>query len=292
MLIDLFDGGELLFSQNYACPDCGVSIEALAPRMFSFNSPFGACPDCSGLGTILRISVDNLIPDRSKSLNQGALQAMAWNLTDSTSWARSIVTAVFAKRGYSMDVPVRELPPEAIELLMNGAGQEKFTVRYEGANGFSEYATTFDGVIPTLTRRYNETTSEAMKTAYEECMVASACDACHGRRLKPEILAVTIGGKNISDVSDLSVTKARAFFRDLRLNATERMIATPILREIDARLGFLDSVGLNSLTLSRAAATLSGGEAQRIRLEPICVASRMRCASPPDSVAAARDSVR
>ncbi|HIU19132.1 MAG TPA: excinuclease ABC subunit UvrA [Candidatus Limiplasma stercoravium] len=265
VLVDLFDQGELLFSQNYACPDCGVSMEELSPRMFSFNSPYGACPSCSGLGSIMRMTPQTLIPDPSLSLNQGALKAMAWNVADHNSMARTYFLALSEKYGFSLDTPVRDLPQNIMDILMYGT-KDKIVIEYEGAHGSGRYETTFEGVIHSLNRRYRETTSEAMKAAYEEYMVVDACDACHGRRLKPEVLAVTVGGMNISQLCDLSVHKARAFLQGLSLNDRERRIAAQILRELDARLGFLDSVGLSYLTLSRAAATLSGGEAQRIRL--------------------------
>ncbi len=265
VLADLFDEGSLLFSQNYACAECGVSIEELSPRMFSFNSPFGACPKCSGLGTIMRISAENIIPNPSLSLNQGALQAMAWNVADQNSMANTFFNALAKKYGFSMDTPVRDLPEKIVEILLYGA-PDPITIEYEGAHGKGHYETNFEGVVNSLNRRYLETSSEAMKAAYEEYMVSDECEACKGRRLKPEVLAVTVGGLNISDVCRLSVVKAREFFRGLELNEKDAMIAAQILREIDSRLGFLDSVGLNYLTLSRAAATLSGGEAQRIRL--------------------------
>ncbi len=265
VLIDLFDKGTLLFSQNYACPDCGVSIEELSPRMFSFNSPFGACPACSGLGTVMRISQESIIPDPSLSLNQGALQATAWNVKDPSSMAHTFLAALAKKHGFCLDTPVKDLPPKVMDILLYGS-DDKITIEYEGAHGKGQYETTFEGVITSLNRRYRETTSETMKAAYEEYMVSDSCRTCNGRRLKPEVLAVTVGGLNISEVCDLSVSKARAFFQGLKLTGNSAMIASQILKEIDARLGFLDSVGLSYLTLSRAAATLSGGEAQRIRL--------------------------
>ena len=265
VLVDLFDKGTMLFSQNYACPDCGVSIEELAPRMFSFNSPFGACPQCGGLGTVMHITLESIIPDQTLSFHQGALQAMAWNVQDRGSMAHTYFEALARKYHFSLDTPVRDLPKDVMDVILYGS-PDKITIEYEGANGAGRYNTTFEGVIPTLERRYRETTSDAMKAGYEEYMVEDECRACHGQRLRPEVLAVTVGGLNISKVCELSVTKARAFFRSLELTEKERMIAAQILKEIDARLGFLDSVGLSYLTLSRAAATLSGGEAQRIRL--------------------------
>ncbi|HNX61365.1 MAG TPA: excinuclease ABC subunit UvrA [Candidatus Limiplasma sp.] len=266
VLVDLFDQGELLFSQNYACPDCGVSIEELAPRMFSFNSPFGACPECGGLGTILRIGVDNLVPDPTKSLNEGAIQATGWNIGDSGSVASTYSRALADKYGFNLDTPFRDLPEKIVNILMYGTGDDKITVHYEGANGEGHYSTTFEGIINSMMRRYRETSSDGMKAVYEEYMSAEPCPVCGGRRLRPEVLAVTVGDLNISEACDLSVTKARAFFHGLKLGEKQTMIAAQILKEIDSRLTFLDSVGLSYLTLARAAGTLSGGEAQRIRL--------------------------
>ena len=266
VLIDLFEQGSLLFSQNYACPECGISIEELAPRMFSFNSPFGACPECGGLGTISRVGIENIIPDPTKSLNEGALQAMGWNVADPGSIASTYFRALSKKYGFSMDVPFEKLPKKIVDILMYGTGDEKITVNYEGANGQGHFNTTFEGIINSLMRRYRETSSEGMKAAYEEYMSAEPCNACNGRRLRPEVLAVTVGDMNISDACDLSVTKSRSFFQGLTMGPKQTMIAAQIRKEIDSRLTFLDSVGLSYLTLSRAAGTLSGGEAQRIRL--------------------------
>ena len=266
VIMDLFDQGELLFSMNYACPDCGISIEELAPRMFSFNSPYGACPTCSGLGVLRKISVDAIFPDRSLSFRQGALNAMGFNTEDPDGIAAQYLRAMGEKYGFTMDTPVEQLSEEAMQAVLYGTGSEKITITYDSANGKGQYSTPFEGVIPTLERRYRETTSEAMKTAYEEFMADEICPDCGGKRLKPEALAVTVGGRNLAEVSDLSVVDSRAFFRNLELDATGRLIAAPILKEIDARLGFLNDVGLGYLTLSRSAVTLSGGEAQRIRL--------------------------
>jgi excinuclease ABC subunit A len=266
VLIDLFENGELMFSQNYACPDCGISIEELAPRMFSFNSPFGACPECGGLGTILRINVDNVVADPTKSLNEGAVQAMGWNIGDQSSGANFFLRALALKYRFSLDTPFEKLPENIVNIIMYGTGDEKIAVHYEGVNGESHFNTTFEGIINSLMRRYRETSSDGMKAAYEEYMSSEPCSSCGGRRLKPEVLAVTVGDINISDVCDLSVTKSRGFFHALKLKEKETIIAAQILREIDSRLTFLDSVGLSYLTLSRAAGTLSGGEAQRIRL--------------------------
>ncbi|MGN0778269.1 MAG: excinuclease ABC subunit UvrA [Aristaeellaceae bacterium] len=266
VIMDLFDKGELLFSMNYACPDCGVSIEELAPRMFSFNSPFGACPECSGLGTLRKISLEMIFPDRSLSLRQGALNATGFNVSDGGSISGSYFTAMGEKYGFTLDTPVKDIPAPAMQAILYGTGKEKVTITYAGPNGSATYATPFDGVIPTLERRYRETTSETMKQAYEELMAEEPCPVCHGQRLKPEALAVTVGGMNLAQVSEMSIADARAFFRGLTLTEKEQMIAAQILKEIDARLGFLTDVGLSYLTLGRAAGSLSGGEAQRIRL--------------------------
>ena len=247
VLVDLFDKGTILFSQNYACPDCNISIEELSPRMFSFNSPFGACPACAGLGTVMRITQDTVIPDDSLSLNEGALQAMGWNVADKASMARSYFEALSRKYGFSMDTPVRDLSKKVLDILLYGS-EDKITIEYEGANGKGQYQTTFEGVITSLNRRYNETTSEVMRAAYEEYMITDECRSCHGKRLKPEVLAVTVGGINIADLCDLSVGKARQFFRDLKLEGSSAIIASQILKELDSRLGFLDSVGLSYLT--------------------------------------------
>ena len=266
VIIDLFDQGELLFSMNYACPDCGVSIEELTPRMFSFNSPFGACPNCSGLGTLMKISPDILFPDKSLSLRKGALNAMGFNTADTSGIAAQYFTAMGDKYGFTLDTPVSDFSEEAMQAILYGTGKEKLTIVYESAHGQGTYATPFEGVIPTLERRYRETSSDAMKQAYEEYMAEESCPVCRGRRLKPESLAVTVNGRNLAEVSDMSITAARAFFSGLTLTEKERMIGAQILKEIDARLGFLIDVGLGYLTLSRAAGGLSGGEAQRIRL--------------------------
>ncbi|MBP3453947.1 MAG: excinuclease ABC subunit UvrA [Clostridia bacterium] len=266
VVMDLFDQGELLFSMNYACPDCGVSIEELAPRMFSFNSPFGACPECSGLGTLMKISPEIILPDPELSLRKGGLNAMGFNVADGDSMGGQFLTALGKKFGFTLDTKVGDLSKEAVNAILYGTGKEKITIEYEGVRGLTEYSTTFEGVIPTLERRYKETTSDGMKVAYEEYMAEELCPACHGQRLKPEALAVTVNGRNLAEVSDMSILDARGFFKSLVLTEKEQMIGAQILKEIDARLGFLIDVGLGYLTLSRAAGSLSGGEAQRIRL--------------------------
>jgi len=263
---DTGSGEETQFSQNYACPECGVNIEELTPRMFSFNNPYGACPECAGLGEIMKISPDLCIPDRDKSLNEGAVSCMGWNSGEGGSFAHSVFEGLAKHYGFSMDVPVRQLPKEAVDRILYGTGGEKIEVAYESVNGRGVYKTAFEGVVNALERRYRETSSEGMKAAYEEYMSHEPCPHCGGRRLKKEALAVTVNGRNIAQVSDMNVRKARDFFLGLALGPTQRIIAAPILKEVNARLGFLCDVGLDYLTLSRAAATLSGGEAQRIRL--------------------------
>lgn len=264
--VDMFDLGENVFSMNYACPDCGISIEELAPRMFSFNSPFGACPTCDGLGVLMKISRDALFPDESLSLRDGALNAMGFNTGDDNGIAAQYFAALGDKYGFTVDTPVSEIPEKGMNAILYGTGKEKVTITYEGARGVSSYSTAFEGVIPTLERRYKETSSESMKQAYEEYMSEEICPDCRGMRLKREARAVTVDGKNLPEISDLPLTESREFFCGLKLTDRENMIARQILKEIDARLGFLNDVGLGYLTLSRAAGSLSGGEAQRIRL--------------------------
>ena len=260
-------GEETQFSQNYACPDCGVNIEELTPRMFSFNNPYGACPTCAGLGTLMKISPDLCIPDRDKSLNEGAISCMGWGDSGTAgSMANNLLSSLAAHYGFSMDTPVRELPKKIMDILLYGTKGEKIAVNYESINGSGKYMTAFEGVVNALERRYRDTGSDAMKAAYEEYMSNETCPDCGGKRLKKEALAVTVGGKNIAEVSEMNIRAARAFLAGLQLNPTQTMIAAPILKEIDARLSFLCDVGLDYLTLSRSAATLSGGEAQRIRL--------------------------
>ena len=267
VVMDLFDKGELLFSMNYACPDCGVSIEELAPRMFSFNSPFGACPACSGLGMLMKISPDILFPDRKLSLRQGGLNAMGFNSAEGDGVTAQYFAALGEKYGFDLDTPIEKIPEKGLHAMLYGTGSEKVTLVYDAGGGKKgKYTTTFEGIIPTLERRYQETSSESMKAAYEEYMAEEPCPSCHGQRLKPEALAVTVNGRNLAEVSDMSIVDARAFFRSLTLTEKEQMIGAQILKEIDARLGFLTDVGLGYLTLSRAAGSLSGGEAQRIRL--------------------------
>lgn len=268
VLLDIGPGEqEMLFSQNLACPDCGISIEELAPRSFSFNSPFGACPTCSGLGALMKIDPDLIVPDWKKSLRDGPFAVMGWSNLESGSQAGMFFEALSQKYGFSMDTPLSELSDEALNVILYGTKGEPLTIHYVRPNGDERtFTAPFEGVIPTTERRAAETQSESVKAHYDSLMSQTPCPSCHGRRLRPEILAVTVGGKSIAEVSDLSVSEASAFFSSLSFGEKDTMIAAPILKEISARLRFLSDVGLDYLTLSRSAGTLSGGEAQRIRL--------------------------
>ena len=266
VIVDCMELGETLYSMNYACPDCGVSIEELEPRMFSFNSPYGACPACGGLGIRMKISREAIFPDERITLREGAMNLMGFNATEESGIAAQYFGAMGKKYGFTLDTPLEEIGDDGMEALLYGTGDEKISITYEGARGQREYTTSFEGIIPTLERRYRETTSDAMKQAYEEYMAEETCPECGGQRLKAEARAVTVGGKSLPEVSDMSIRQARTFFSELKLDGNSRIIASQILREIDSRLGFLCDVGLDYLTLSRGAGTLSGGEAQRIRL--------------------------
>ncbi|MBQ8080947.1 MAG: excinuclease ABC subunit UvrA [Clostridia bacterium] len=259
-------GEETLFSQNYACPECGVNLPELTPRLFSFNNPMGACPACDGLGTQMKVSEGLVVPDGTRSLREGAVACTGWNSGEVGSIAYQTFEALAAHLHFSLDTPFDELPAEVRKVIFYGLGNEKIKVTYESATGHGVYMTTYEGVIPSLERRYRETTSDTMKAAYQEYMSEEACPVCRGKRLKPEALAVTVGNSSIADVCDLNVSRARDFLNAVSMTDTERMIADQIIREINNRLTFLNDVGLRYLTLSRAAATLSGGEAQRIRL--------------------------
>lgn len=256
---------ETLFSTKYACPDCGISIEELEPRLFSFNNPYGACEECRGIGFRNEISEALVLGDTSKSLNQGALCISGWNL-DSSKFTQMYFRALSKKYKFSMDTPVKDLPREIIDVLLYGNGGEKLDLEYSSRTFQGSYQSSFEGVIPNLERRYRETTSDYTKSEIQKYMVQKPCSSCGGKRLKKEALAVTVGGKNIYEISEMSIEKLRAFVDTLTLAPTQKLIAEPILKEISARLDFLRNVGLEYLTLSRMASTLSGGEAQRIRL--------------------------
>ena len=258
---------EMLFSQNLACPDCGISMEELAPRSFSFNSPFGACPTCAGLGMLQKIDPDLIVPDWGKSLNENPFNVMGWSSLEPGTQAGMFFQALSEKYGFSMDTPLNRLPKEALDVILYGSKGEPLSIHYTRPNGDSHtFSAPFEGVIPTTERRAAETQSDSTKAYYDSLMSQTPCPDCGGKRLRPEILAVTVGGKSIAEASDLSVLDAQAFFSALTFGEKDGMIAAPILKEIISRLRFLIDVGLGYLTLSRAAGTLSGGEAQRIRL--------------------------
>ena len=260
------NGEEQLFSENYACPDCGVSIEDLTPRMFSFNNPDGAGPTCSGLGALMKIDPALIVPNEELSLRQGAINVTGWQSSNTASIAGMYLAALGDKYGFDMDTPFNKLSEQARHAILYGTGNERIHIEYRREFGEGSYDSPFEGVIPNLERRYKETQSDYMKHEIEEYMANIPCPDCKGKRLKSESLAVTVGGMNIAQLSDMTVRHAREKLSALTLNKTEEMIAGRILKEIDSRLGFLISVGLDYLTLSRAAGTLSGGEAQRIRL--------------------------
>ena len=267
VILNLLEGDtDTMFSQNYACEDCGVSLPELSPRMFSFNNPYGACPVCSGLGTQLVADPALIIPDDSKSILQGAIQASGFNNVKDDSIARMYFEALAKKYKFSLNDPVRELSKQAMDAILYGTGKENLTIYYERANGRGVLERPFEGVVNNVSRRFAETQSEAMHKELEECMAERLCPKCHGNRLSDMSLAVTVGGLNIMEFCRLSVSDALAFIENLKLEGNFAVIAEQILREIKSRLGFLQAVGLRYLTLSRAAATLSGGESQRIRL--------------------------
>ena len=265
-IVAVIDGEEMLFSQNYACPDDGTSIEELTPRMFSFNNPFGACPTCSGLGTLLKIDPDLVIPDGKLSLAQGCVNVMGWNSGSKGTIASMYFEALTKHYGVSMKTPYEELPKEVQNAILYGTGKDKLHIAYKKEFGSGSFDAPFEGIAVNMERRYRESTSDYSKQEIERFMTQTPCPDCKGKRLKRESLAVTVGDCNIADLSDLPVRGARDFLRELELGKTQAMIAEQILKEIDARLGFLVNVGLDYLTLSRSAVSLSGGEAQRIRL--------------------------
>lgn len=265
IIVSVVDGEDILFSQNYACPEHGVSIEELTPRMFSFNNPHGACKKCMGLGVFMRIDPEFILPDKSLSINQGAIKASGWT-TEGATIAKMYYEALSKKYKFSLDTPVKDLSPEIINILLYGSNGEKFKMVRESENVKFSYNTAFEGVINNLERRYRESQSNFVKEEIESYMSAIPCDSCKGDRLSPESLAVTVGGINISELCNKSIVKILDFVDNLTLTEREQLIAKEILKEIKERLGFLKSVGLEYLTLSRESGTLSGGESQRIRL--------------------------
>jgi len=265
-IVAIVDGEEMLFSQNYACPDCGISIEDLTPRMFSFNNPYGACPTCSGLGTLLKVDPDLVISDQKLSLAQGCVNVMGWNSGSKGTIASMYFDALTKQYGVSMKTPYEDLPKEVQNAILYGTGKDKLHIAYKKEFGSGSFDAPFEGIAVNMERRYRESTSDYSKQEIERFMAQTPCPDCKGKRLKRESLAVTVGDINIADLSDLPVRDTRDFLHNMHLGKTQTMIAEQILKEIDARLGFLVNVGLDYLTLSRSAVSLSGGEAQRIRL--------------------------
>ena len=265
VVVQKVDGEAELFSTNYACPNCNISIEEIEPRLFSFNNPFGACPDCAGLGFKNRVDENLVVKDKNKSLREGAMTVTGWNL-DSGKMTNMYFSALAKHYGFSLDTPVKDLPEHIYKMLLYGNGGETIKMEYSTRTFNGSYDSSWEGVIPNLERRYRETTSDYTKMEIERYMTVSPCSTCNGKRLKKQALAVTVGDKNISEITEMPVSRLYDFIDGLKLNATKTLIASPIIKEIKARLKFLIDVGLNYLTLARNASTLSGGEAQRIRL--------------------------
>ena len=267
MMVDQMDGNVINFSQNFACPDCGISVDEVEPRSFSFNNPFGACPDCFGLGYKMEFDEDLLIPDKSLTINQGAIAALGWqSCTDKGSFTRAILDALCKEYGFDLDTPFQDYPKEIHDVLIHGTGGREVKVHYKGQRGQGIYDVAFEGLIQNMNRRYRETFSDSMKAEYETFMRITPCQTCGGKRLKKESLAVTVGGMNIYDATNMSIVKFREFMDQLQLTPMQQSIGAQILKEIHARVSFLIDVGLDYLSLTRATGTLSGGEAQRIRL--------------------------
>ena len=270
MIVDVIGGEEMTFSQNFACPDCGISIDEVQPRSFSFNNPFGACPDCYGLGYKMEFDEDLIIPDKSLSINQGAIVVLGWqSANDGKSFSNAILQALALKYNFSLDTPFEDYPKEIHDILIYGTNGEKVAVRYKGQRGIGVYDIAFEGLIKNVERRYRETSAESTKAEYETFMRFTPCATCHGQRLKKESLAVTIGDKNIYEMTEMSVRDLRQYLDELQLTETQLKIGKEILKEIKGRLQFLVDVGLDYLSLSRATGTLSGytfGNSDRFRL--------------------------
>lgn len=267
LVVDTMDGKQINFSQSFACPDCGISIDEIEPRSFSFNNPFGACPSCFGLGYRMEFDVDLMIPDRSLSISQGAIAVMGWqSCTDKGSFTRAILDALAKEYGFDLDTPFEDYPQHIQDVLIHGTNGKEVKVYYKGQRGEGVYDVAFEGIVKNVGRRYRETGSDTMKQEYESFMRITSCPSCKGQRLKPEALAVTVGDKNIHEVTSMSIECLQEFLNHLELTPTQQIIGEQVLKEIRARVGFLVNVGLDYLTLARATGTLSGGEAQRIRL--------------------------
>ena len=267
LIVDTMDGGTLTFSQSFSCPDCGISIDEIEPRSFSFNNPFGACPCCAGLGYKMEFDEDLMIPDKSKSIEEGAIVVMGWqSCSTKGSFTRAILDALAEEYHFSLSVPFEEYPREIQNILINGTCGHEVKVHYKGQRGEGIYDVAFEGLVRNVERKYRETGSEIIKAEYETFMRITPCPECKGKRLKPESLAVTVGDRNIYEVTSMSILNLQEFLQNLRLTDTQEAIGHQILKEIRARVGFLVDVGLDYLSLSRGTASLSGGEAQRIRL--------------------------
>lgn len=255
------------FSDSFSCPDCGISIDEIEPRSFSFNNPFGACPTCAGLGFKMEFDPDLMIPDQSLSINDGAIVVLGWqSCNDGKSYSNAILRALSAEYGFSLDTPFQDYPQDIKDLLLYGKNSRPVKVHYKGQRGEGVYDITFEGLIKSVARRYRETSAESTKAEYETFMTVTPCEVCGGKRLKPTALAVTVGDKNIAELTELPITELAKFMKDLELTDRQKMIGAAILKEIRSRLHFLIDVGLDYLCLSRGTSTLSGGEAQRIRL--------------------------
>ena len=267
LMVDTMDGNITTFSQSFSCPDCQISIDEIEPRSFSFNNPFGACPDCFGLGYKMEFDVDLMIPDKSLSILQGAIAVLGWqSCTDKGSFTRAILDALAKEYHFSLDTPFQDYPQKIKDILIHGTNGHSVKVYYKGQRGEGVYDVAFPGLIKNVEQRYRETGSDAMKQEYETFMRITPCKTCKGQRLKKESLAVTVGGKNIYELTALSIEKLKIFMDELKLTEQQELIGKQILKEIRARVGFLAEVGLDYLSLGRATSTLSGGEAQRIRL--------------------------
>ena len=267
MTVDVIGGEPVQFSESFSCPDCGISIEEIEPRSFSFNNPFGACPECFGLGYKMEFDEDLMIPDKRLSISEGAITVMGWqSCTDKKSFTYAIMDALSKEYGFSLDTPFEDYPKEVHDVLIHGTNGKEVKVYYKGQRGEGVYDVAFEGLIRNVERRYRETSSETMKAEYEEFMNITPCSACKGQRLKPGALAVTVGDKNISELTGMSIEKLQTFLKELKLSNQQLLIGGQILKEINSRIQFLMDVGLNYLTLGRSTGTLSGGEAQRIRL--------------------------
>ena len=267
LIVDTMDGNVLNFSQSFSCPDCGISVDEIEPRSFSFNNPFGACPECAGLGYKMEFDINLMIPDMSLSISKGAIAVMGWqSCTDKGSFTRAILDALAEEYKFSLDTPFQDYPDEIKDVIINGTKGHSVKVYYKGQRGEGVYDVAFPGLIKNVEQRYRETGSDAMKQEYESFMRITPCGACKGQRLKKESLAVTVADKNIYEITNMSIENLKAFLDNMVLSSQQQLIGHQILKEIKARVRFLSDVGLDYLSLGRATGTLSGGEAQRIRL--------------------------